>query len=179
MGSTTLILGMGNPILTDDSVGVRLARDAAALAHGPDVTVVEECSVGGLNLIEYLEGYRRVVVFDAIRTRGGVPGTCYRFTAEALRNTTHLNNIHDANFATALALGRELGHPLPPDHEIHVFAVEIVDDMTFGTELTPELARAYPGCRRRILGQLRRLLGAVPSEPDSQGRSRPRPACPT
>ena len=163
MPPETVIIGMGNPILSDDSVGVRLARDVdRALLDRPDVVVVPECSVGGLNLLDYLVSYRTAVVLDAVRTRGGVPGTCYRFTAEALQPTAHLCNVHDANFATALALGRILGMDLPADRDIHVFAVEIVDDTTFGTELTPEVSRRYPSCLRRVLRGLKTLLGPVP-----------------
>jgi len=160
---TTTIIGMGNPILSDDAVGVLLAQDVEkALCGRPDVRVVTECSVGGLNLLEYLEGFEQAVVLDAIRTRGGVPGRCYRFTAVDLRPTAHLCNVHDANFATALALGRRLGYPLPADRDIHVFAVEIVDDTTFGTSLTPQVARHYAACRRRVLRGLKTLLGAAP-----------------
>jgi hydrogenase maturation protease len=161
----TVVLGMGNPILTDDSVGVRLARDVASYVAGrPGVDVVEECSVGGLNLLDLLTGYDRAVILDAIHTRDGEPGDCYAFTATALRATVNLSNVHDANVATALALGRRLGHRLPRDEDIHVFAVEVADDLTFGTELSGDLAPHYPACRRLVLAGVRDLLGMP--EPD-------------
>jgi hydrogenase maturation protease len=151
---------MGNPILTDDAIGVRLAGEAARELAGTDgLDVIEECSVGGLNLIDVFSGYQRVVALDAIHTRGGRVGDWYHFTAARLRPTAHLSNVHDANLATALALGRALGIPLPDDERIHVLAVEIEDDETFGTELSPALARAYPDCRVAILAELRRILG--------------------
>ncbi len=164
MRPTTTIIGMGNPILSDDAVGVHLARDVKlALGSRPDVMVVEECSVGGLNLLDYLEGFDRAIVLDAIHTKEGKPGTCYRFNAAALRETAHLCNVHDANFATALALGRTLGLALPKDQDIHVFAVEIVDDMTFGTDLTPEVASCYKDCLHCVLQGLDSLLDDSPA----------------
>ena len=160
MSIRTVVLGMGNPILTDDSVGVRLAGDVrASLSDCPLLDVVPECSVGGLNLLDYLAGYDQAVVLDAIHTTGGQPGDCYYFTAVDLRDTTNLSNVHDANFATALTLGRNLGMRLPRDQDIHVFAVEVEDDLTFGTELTPTLQRAYPGCLKMVLDGLEELLG--------------------
>ncbi|HPD70249.1 MAG TPA: hydrogenase maturation protease [Candidatus Krumholzibacteria bacterium] len=156
----TVVLGLGNPILTDDAVGVRLAGAVkSALGDRPDVTVVEECSVGGLDLLDRLTGYERAIVLDAIRTRGGRPGDCYRFTAAALRDTVNLTNVHDANFATALELGRALGHALPADEDIHVFAVEVADERTFGTELSADLAPRYPACRDLVLAEVGELLG--------------------
>lgn len=167
MAARTVILGMGNPILSDDSVGVRLAELAAAsLADRSEVTVVTECSVGGLNLLDYLEGYERAIVLDAMQTIGGQPGECYRFTANALDETINLNNVHDANFATALALGRTLGHPLPPSHEIHVLAVEVAETTTFGTDLSPAVAAAWPRCRQTILRWVEEILAAdLPATP--------------
>ncbi len=156
----TLLVGMGNPILCDDSVGVRLAGDLARrLAGVADLDVVEECSVGGLNLLDVLRGYQRAIVIDSVRTAGGVPGRCYRFDAGALADTRHLTNIHDVNFATALALGRRLGVPLPEDAEIHVFAVEVADNATFSETLTPALEEGYERCFTGILRSLENLLG--------------------
>jgi len=160
----TIVIGLGNPILTDDAVGVRLARDLhRALGDGPGVTWLEECAVGGLNLMDLLTGHARAVVLDSIRTRDAVPGAWHRFTAAALRETMNLRNVHDANFATALALGRQAGLPLPADEEIHVFAVEIVDNLTFGERMTDALEERYPSLLAELAAELRPLLatGAV------------------
>jgi hydrogenase maturation protease len=159
----TLLLGMGNPILSDDSIGVRLAGDLGRALDGtPGLDVVPECSVGGLGLIDVLAGYDRVVVVDSIRTRGGRPGDWYRFTAESLRETMNLRNVHDANFATALALGRRLGHALPSDEEIHVFAIEVEENAEFSDSLSPFLARAYPEILSGLLEEIRSLVAPGP-----------------
>ena len=133
-----LVVGLGNPVLRDDGVGVRLARDfrrqwergpapgepraIGRLAARPtgtnDLDFVEECSVGGLTLVEQLAGYDRVVILDSIRTQNGRPGDWYSFTAAALRPTMNLSGVHDANFATALELGRRTGLALPQDEQI-------------------------------------------------------------
>jgi len=141
----TLVLGMGNPILSDDAIGIVLASTLKPqLADIPGVDVVEECCVGGLNLLDVLEGYDRLIALDSIKTIGGVPGTWYAFDATALRETMNLRNVHDANFATALALGRHMGMHLPDDKGCHVVAVEIADNMTFSESLSPALEAALP-----------------------------------
>ena len=136
---------MGNPLLSDDAIGlVHAATLKPELEAIPGVDVVEECCVGGLNLLDLLEGYDRLIALDSIKTIGGVPGTWYAFDATALRETMNLRNVHDANFATTLALGRHMGMHLPADRGCHVVAVEIADNMTFSEELTPELQAALP-----------------------------------
>ena len=153
---------MGNPILRDDAVGVRLARDVGEqLAGTPGMDVVPECSIGGLDLIEVVAGYDRLIVIDAIRTQGGAPGSLYRFTGLELRDTLHLSNVHDANFATALELGRWMGRVKALAEDVHIFAVEVEDAETFGEELSPVVAAAYPGLRTAILAAVRDLLRAA------------------
>jgi len=160
----TLLLGMGNPILCDDAVGVRLAAGFKdSLAGTPGLDIIEECSVGGLNLLDLVAGYDRVIVLDAIQTSGGIPGAWYRFTAGALHETLHLTNVHDANFATALELGRRLGLPLPRAQDIHIFAVETREVRTFSERMTPELEKAYPHYASAILGQIELLLHIEPA----------------
>ncbi len=141
----TLILGMGNPILSDDAIGIVLASALKPqLQDMPGVDVVEECCVGGLNLLDVLAGYDRLIALDSIKTIGGMPGSWYAFDATALRETMNLRNVHDANFATALALGRHMGMHLPDDRGCHVVAVEIADNMTFSESLSPALEAALP-----------------------------------
>jgi hydrogenase maturation protease len=181
----TLLVGMGNPILSDDAIGVRLARELKPhLAGCADLDIVDECSVGGLNLLDVISGYDRVVVIDSVRTVDGVPGTWHQFTAEALRDTLHLRNVHDVNFATAIEFGRRLGLPLPDWRRIHVFAVEIQDDFTFSERMTPGLERALHACAIAILARVRALLDGEgeasggcleprrPREPSSDARRR-------
>ena len=157
----TLLVGMGNPILCDDAVGIRLARDVnARLGARTDLDVIEECSVGGLNLLDLVTGYDRLIVLDSIKTADGAPGTWYRFDATALRETMNLANVHDTNFATALELGRRMGSRVPADDENHIFAVEILDNLTFSEDLTPELESAYPELVAEICGEIEMLLSS-------------------
>jgi hydrogenase maturation protease len=159
----TLLLGMGNPILSDDAVGVRLVTDLRARFEQAGLPtglhIREECSVGGLNLVEVVEGFDRLIVVDSIRTDAGEPGDYYAFTAESLRETCNLNNVHDANFATALELGRRLGHRIPAARDTHIFAVEVRDNITFSERLTPDLEAAYPALCESIYEEVRALLG--------------------
>jgi hydrogenase maturation protease len=155
----TLLLGMGNPFLSDDAVGIRLVGDFSRKFNNvAGLNIIEECTAWGVDLLQVIEGYDRLLLVDSIKTREGIPGNWFRFTAERLRKTIHLTNIHDANFATTLSLGRQLGMTLPPDPEIHVFAVEVLDDFTFSEKMTNSLEKAYPIYSEEIFGALRGLL---------------------
>lgn len=130
---TTLVVGLGNPILGDDGVGWRVAEAFAATRPGPDVEVI--ClSVGGLALMEHLAGYRRALIVDAVVT-GAPPGTLHAFSAAQLadRSSHHTASVHDLGLAVALDLGRQLGLELPED--LHVLGIEAAPGFEFGETL--------------------------------------------
>ena len=149
---TILVLGLGNPILTDDGVGIRVAlslRDQ--LGDRPDVTVAE-ASVGGLRLMEVVSGYDRVILVDAIQTVDGQPGEIYRLTLDAFCATMHSSCSHDMDMFTALELGRRLGMPMPED--VDIVAIEVEDVITFGEACTPRVEAAIPGAMEAVLALL-------------------------
>ncbi len=155
----TLLLGMGNPILSDDAVGIRLVRDfRRRLGNVAGLDIVDDCTVGGMDLLRIVEGYDRLLLVDSIKTREGTGGSWFRFTGDRLRETIHLTNIHDANFATALSLGRLLGMKLPSDQDIHIFAVEVLDNFTFSDKMTDRLERTYSIYSDEIFCEVRALL---------------------
>jgi hydrogenase maturation protease len=153
MGKTkTLVLGLGNPILCDDGVGNAVARELEKQLD-PAVATVAEASLGGLNLLDLMVGYERVIIIDAIQTEGGKPGQIYRFGPETLKTTRYTASPHDVNLPTALELGKKLGLAMP--REIVIFAVEVEDTVNFREECTPAVAAAIPICVEMVMQALK------------------------
>jgi len=148
----TLVLGLGNPVLTDDAVGLHVARALRErLTDRPGVDVDEDYH-GGLRLMERLIGYDRGIVIDAIRS-GGAPGTLRRLTDGSMP-TRHSASSHDTTLPTALALGRMAGAPLPEEEDVLFLAIEAADVTTFGDRCTPEVEAAVPRAVEAVLGAL-------------------------
>jgi hydrogenase maturation protease len=147
----TLVLGLGNPILSDDGVGPRIAEELEGKLDG-NVTVAE-ASLAGLNLLDLLAGYDRAIIIDSIKTCEGEPGRIYRLDIEDFKDTCHAASTHDVNLATALEFGRRLGMALP--RRIDILAIEVVDTTCFGEELTPEVAEAVPVCVNMVIEELK------------------------
>jgi len=146
-----LVLGMGNEILTDDGIGPRLVNDLSKDCLNENVHFACAC-VGGLEIIELLNGYDEAILIDAIRTKNGNPGSVYLFSPGDFRETRHLSNLHDISFLTALKLGENLDIKLPGD--IRIIGIEIIEDEEFSNELTPTLKSCYP----EILKEIREYL---------------------
>jgi hydrogenase maturation protease len=149
----TLVLGLGNPILTDDGVGIYVVREVTARC-GQDGVAFAEASVGGLRLLDTIAGYERLIIVDAIQTRDGRPGDVYRLHPNDLRVSLHSGSTHDLSLPGALALGRGIGMVLPADKDIVIFAIEVEDVLTFGEECMPVVAAAIPGAVEIVLAEL-------------------------
>ncbi len=147
----TLVLGLGNPILSDDAVGIRVVEELEGKVDQKEVTLVET-TVAGLGLLDFLTGHDRAIIIDAIQTVGGQAGRIYRLDPEALDFTRHSASPHDVNLATALELGKRLGLSLP--QQIIIFAIEVADASTFSEECTPEVRRAIPACVEMIIQEI-------------------------
>ncbi len=154
----TLVLGLGNPLLRDDSIGLRVVREAEPWLRAlADVDVAEDYH-GGLRLMERLVGYGRAIIVDAICS-GAAPGTIHRLGPHSVP-TQHSASSHDVNLPTALALGRQIGAALPEDDAILILGIEAVDVLSFGEDLTPEVAAAIPTAVNLILAE----LGLTPAD---------------
>lgn len=148
----TLVLGLGNPLVSDDSVGLRVvARLKTLLADRPEVTVDED-HWGGLRLMEHMVGFERAIVIDAICT-GAPAGTIHRLGTGDLA-TQRSASAHDVNLPTALAFGRQSGASLPADDQILLVGIEAVDILTFGDQLTPAVEQALPRAVEVVLAAL-------------------------
>jgi len=146
-----VVVGLGNPILSDDGVGISAARLLAERLAGTPVTVAES-SLGGMRFLDLLAGYERAVIVDAIQWRKGPPGTVYRLGVEEAVPTVRAVSFHDISLGTALALGERLGIPLPS--EIVFLAVEVEDTTTVREGCCAAVEAALPEVERQILEQL-------------------------
>lgn len=154
----TLVIGLGNPILGDDGVGVYAARLLKRVLPPHAAVDVLELAVGGLELMEAMIGYERVILLDALWSPNGEVGRVVEFHAGYLPDTMHSASAHDADLPTALRVGRQLGARLPADENIHIIAVKAQQVLTFSQALTPAVAEAIPKVVQRVLD----LLGYVP-----------------
>lgn len=144
----TLILGVGNPIMTDDAVGLHVARRAARVLSQRDDVEVKESHRGGLDLIDIMSGYEVAVVIDAFSVTNVEVGTLLVGNLEDVARTNHLYGAHGVDLPTALELGRRLGADMPAT--VHLVGVVVVDAYTVGEEMNPEVAEAVEPAARVV-----------------------------
>jgi hydrogenase maturation protease len=151
-----LILGLGNDILTDDGIGPRLIKDLSKMIQNDEIDF-KTCSCGGLEILEYIRGYRQVVFIDAIHTDNGKPGDIYHFQPSDFHETSHLSSLHDINFLTAIRLASDLDFDITDD--MHIIAVKIIEDREFSEEFTAPIKNKY----KAILADVYEVINLITS----------------
>jgi len=150
-----LILGLGNDILMDDGIGPKLVRHLEKIFPHPKIEF-DTAAVGGMELIEIIRDYKQVVIIDAIKTLNGIPGLVYYLTPSNFKETLHISHIHDISFLTALQLAKEF--KIPVTDKIEIIAVEIVEDLTFGDNFTPEVQGKYEEIKKEVETMINELI---------------------
>ena len=142
-----LLLGLGNDILTDDAIGLVVVREVSRRLTGLEGVEAKECVEMGLALLDFIVGWRELVVVDAVQTGQAPPGHVHEVDCLGLK-TLRGAAPHFFGVGEALALGKELGLSMP--NEVRIFAVEVADPFTMGTELTAALRAALPSIVERV-----------------------------
>ncbi len=142
------VIGIGSPIMTDDSIGLRLSSAVEEMGM-EDVDCFQE-AVGGLELLPLLRGYSYAMIVDAIQTWNYDPGTILIFDVADFESTVHDVPAHDINVATAIRIGRQMDPDTMP-LQIKFVAMEIKDMATMSEELTPEVAERMESAKNAVL----------------------------
>jgi hydrogenase maturation protease len=154
-GTLPLVIGLGNEHRGDDRSGLEVARALRARLAGR--ARIEECTAGGIALLDLWRGVDRVLVVDAVRS-GAPPGTVHRLEPSdaSLLHLDSATSTHGFSLADALALAQ--GLDALPKHLV-VYGIE-AQDLRVGDELTPQVARGVEEATARILAELEARLPA-------------------
>jgi hydrogenase maturation protease len=149
----TIIAGLGNPLFSDDGVGLLIARALKSQVSNTDTEIVE-VTVAGLDILEIIADYDKAFIIDAVQTEQGEPGTIYRYDMNQILSFSMLNKgiPHIIDFPTSYKLSRELGLPLPG--EIIIFGIEAQNTEILEEGCTPKVRAVIPICVEKIMAEL-------------------------
>jgi hydrogenase maturation protease len=112
--SQVAIVGVGNVLLSDEGVGIHVVRALREIPL-PSYTMVFEFGTRGLEILEAAEGFRKMVIVDAVRS-GAPPGTIKRWRLGELIDASapRMTSLHEMDLLTILKIGRATAK-LPDD----------------------------------------------------------------
>ena len=150
LSSETVVIGVGNTILSDEGVGVHAARLLQSDPRVPAGVKILDGGTLGLELVPYASDASRVLLLDAMNS-GQAPGTLARMTGRDLLGTTGGWSAHQLGVADLIA-ALFLVSTRPQD--IVVLGVQPADTH-WGTSLSPAVEKALPALVDAALAQLR------------------------
>ena len=138
----TIILGIGNPILRDDGVGIHVADELKKQIDDPNVKI-DSAFTGGMNLLDMIIGHDRAILIDAVKIRDKKSGEVNMFKLGEL-SAFHTANPHDLSPPQAIEMAKRLGETRIPD-EIKLVGINLGElPCDFGENLSPEIKNAVP-----------------------------------
>ena len=144
-----LILGVGNPLMKDDGIGVHTVHELEKLRL-PEGVAVLDAGTRGLGLIDLMKEAPKVVFLDAV-DMGKKPGTVTRFASEEIKTVTDnvRLSLHEVGLPQVLHLSSRLG--VCP--EVVIFGIQ-PKDLGQGIGLSQELKKAVPNIIESVLREV-------------------------
>lgn len=134
------VLGIGNILMRDEGVGVRLLEAVQAARQWDESVEFIDGGAGGLNLLNVIERARRLVIFDAAEMQL-LPGEFRVISPGQVAGDApeHRISMHDVPVTETLELCRQFLHA--PD-DVRIFAVQ-PETVDFGRELSEPIRAAF------------------------------------
>lgn len=132
---SVLVLGIGNLVMTDDGVGVRVVQCLTSNYVFPAGVTVLDGGTLGLDLLPFLEDLTHLLIIDAMAT-GGPPGTIARLTGDDIPVAFETKlSPHQMGLKDLLAVSILQGHVTP---ETVLLGIQ-PEAIELGVELSPSV----------------------------------------
>ena len=152
-GPRVLVLGIGNLVMSDDGVGVKVVQQLQREYCFSENVEIMDGGTLGLDLLPKLEGIDHLIVVDAVET-GRKPGTCVRLTGEELPIALETKvSPHQMGLKDLLSVAQLLGHS---PGEMVLIGVQ-PGSIEMDTELTPEVAAVLQILINNVLKELMKI----------------------
>jgi len=130
-----LVLGLGNEMLKDDAVGIRVAEKLQGQL--PNEVEVRSTSSFGLALLDELIGREKVLVIDSYVPEEFVGSEIQECNLDEVGEATS-TSPHFVGLGAIREVMRKLGLGFP--REVHILAIPVSDPTTFSYQMTPAVA---------------------------------------
>lgn len=147
-----LILGIGNFLMGDESIGVHAVQQFDDI-NLPDGVESLDGGTGAFYLMSYFEEYPKVIIIDATMD-GQSAGSIKLIKPKFARDFPKALSTHDVGLKDLLE-SLELMGKLP---EIYLFTISIKKIDYMKLELSPEVEASLPVIKEKVLGLVDELL---------------------
>ena len=155
----TAIMGFGNPVRSDDAVGIYVIDKLKKATQGRDDVTIFDMGTSAFEVLFRLKGHDKILIVDAVVNTGEPPGTLYKVPAEEVLRTPEEDPmvfLHSLKWDQALSYAKKiLQHEYPNDIVVYLVAVD-------NTRLEVGLSEAVQQAGDKVFDLLLKELEVVP-----------------
>lgn len=139
-----LILGLGNEILSDDAIGIIALRHIKNKYLNNEKIDFIESAESGISLLDYIIGYKKVLIIDSIFKENEKPGTIEEINISNMQETHYSPKTpHYIGLPFSIKIAHNLHLNVP--QFIKVLAMNVADPYTLKeNNLTPQVKTSLP-----------------------------------
>jgi hydrogenase maturation protease len=134
------VMGIGNPLVKDEGVGVRVIDTMMSTLAFPDNVTLIDAGTMGMGILNLFQDCDYLLVIDAVDGTGEEPGTIVRMTPEDMAPNTIKHSMHDMRLVDVLDAAMLMG-TMP---EVDCIGIQILDMDGIAIGLTQPLEEAVP-----------------------------------
>lgn len=150
MTKDTIVLGLGNPLMSDEGVGIKIIESFISASGNYSGADFIDAGTGGMAVLHHISGRKKAVIIDCAMMGLG-PGDIKRFTYEQVRSVKKLAHLslHEADILKVIGLAKQLGDC---PQEIVFFGIE------------PETIRPNIGLSKSVTARLDEYAAVIAEE---------------
>jgi hydrogenase maturation protease len=155
----TAIMGFGNPVRSDDAVGIYVIEQLRAILADEDDISLFDMGTAAFEVLFGLKGHEKIILVDAVLNSNEPVGTLFKLPAEEVMKAPEEDPmvfLHGMKWNQALSYTKKiLQDDYPEDIEVYLVAIE---NTKLEVDLSDEVQKAGNRVVKYILKDLNRSI---------------------
>ncbi len=152
----TAVLGFGNPVRSDDAIGVYVANELQKLFQEREHISVFDMGTSAFETLFKLKGNQRIIIIDGVINSGEPDGTLFCLPAseiEAQIQEDPMLFLHGMKWDQALSYAKKIMHDEFPQNAIMVYLIAI-SEIKINMELSAPVKAAGDRLIEKLINEL-------------------------
>ena len=147
----TAIMGFGNPVRSDDAVGIYVIEELQKTIGNTDVISIFDMGTAAFEVLFKLKGHHKIIMVDAVINTNEPVGTLFKVPAEEVLRAPQddpLVFLHGMKWDQALSYAKKiLGDDYPDDISVYLIAID-------NTKLEVDLSEVVKQAGDKVVGHI-------------------------
>ena len=151
MREKTVIMGFGNPVRSDDGIGIYVIDELKKKLPNTENITILDMGTSAFEVLFQLKGHTKILIVDAVINTGETPGTLYKVPANEVLKAPQddpMVFLHSLKWDQALSYAKKIMvEEYPEDIQVYLIAVD-------NTRLEIELSEEVKAAGDKVVGLL-------------------------